>query len=397
MRRERQALTCQDRVGPESLVEGLEVEAQDGDHEGIYFSGRVEGIDRSASSSDQWLVTVRFTTWGDTYTVPLSELRPKGWSDRQKLEPQTAKRLRKRPESSQASAYSDPGSSDSETDNRTTEQPARRRRTQDNGDVGITRITGQRIVGGKCEYLCELASGKLEWLARDTLEETDSRGLTTTTGALLAYEWAPMYVVQTYNNGQEYLVRFVDRSENDWARVPAAAFSEKDLQIMRANRPCVPGLFKQNALFRFFMGVQHCLRSPSDRSKVMEHFSAVEIEAVLLGLGTPAAELRPPAHAGDRVWLSLSREELDPLFRTYREEWYELRSSRGKLYGRIDFSEGKGVHVIWYARPSTVDFYTAGDRPYWTPLRHPAPYIEYVRVRVFAAESTEEEDIEAIA
>jgi len=402
LRREKQRLTGQDRVPPESLVEGLEVEAQDGVNAGVYFPGRVKCIDRSpVDSSDQWLVTVHFPSYGDTHTVPLSEIRPKGWADRQKLAPQAAKRQCNQPSfDADASTDTEPNSgtdSESEAAARSVQGRPQRRRTEDSGLVVVTRITDHRIVAGKCEYQCHLASGRKEWLPRETLEDTDVRGLTTTTGALIAYEWTPWYVVQTYESGTEFLVRFLNRIENDWARVPAAAFSHKDLESMQANRPCATELSKKNAVFRLFVGVQQSLRSPSERMKRLDHFPAFEIEAVLHGMGTPV-DRKKSRFAGDRVWLSLSREELDPLFSPYRERWDESRSSRGKLWGRIDFSEGKGVQVIWYARPLTVDWYTAAEgRPTWLPLRHPAPYVEYVELKVCAAESTQEEDREAIA
>lgn len=404
--REKRSLSIVDSIPFDSLVVGLQVEAQDADPEtqGMYYPGRIIHIDRSLPQ-EQWRVTVKFDKWGDNNTVTPSELRPHGWSGFSKLQPQEQKRPRTRPPSAlgedEGTRASD-AHSDVDAERVTPNRRAKLTRTrsalnEEEEFVVVIRVLDDRDArdgGSEREYLCKLGDGTSKWLPRrPCLEEEDKHGVVTTVGALLAYEWSPAYIVQTYNNGEELLVAWKNRPPSDWARIPASAFHGRDLQSLRGYNPGITELSKQNATHRLFMGIQDCLRATAERSKTLEHFSAFEIEAVLGDLGTPDEHNPKPALAGDRTQRIFSHEELDPLFRPYREKWDELRSSRGKLLGRIDFSEGRGVHIIWYARPAHKDFYTsAPGRLLYLPLKHSTPYVEYVKVSVRAAQSTEAED-----
>lgn len=402
VRGEKRQLVVTDCVDPRTLKEGSVVEAFDAEIARKYWPGRVIRIDSSAEDPQDWKFEVKFKNCEDQYvTVSARELKPEGWQDYQRILPGQGRRSRP----STALSYeadvdtrTDSGGDESEIE-ATPAQRRTRRVRRDDGIVVVARIFDSKLEGDEREYLCQLDSGKLEWLKRSYLEETDARGSVTVTSALLAYEWAPAYVVQTYNNGQELLVAWHGRTENDWARIPASCFTARDLQVMGANKPCASPSDAQRAIFRLFMGVQQCLRSPTERKRTLEFFPGVDVEAGLGDKGKPVTDGHAkPALAGDRVLLSFSREELDPLFRPYREKWDEVRTRRGKLLGRLDFSDGLGVHIIWYARPCTYDFYTSEEGyEMITPRKHPNPYIEVVKVRVFCAQSTQAEDEYAVA
>jgi hypothetical protein len=403
----KRSVTPSERIPIESLSVGLQVEAQDGDldTQGIYFSGRISHIERTGGDPEQWRITVTFDKYHDTNTVFPSELRPHGWSDYSKWKPQESKRPRRQTnapvdESAQTalSIDADTGSGPELVPEITTPQPPRSiQKEKDDGLVVVLRVFDDRPArngGTEREFFCKLGDGQNKWLPRrPCLEDEDEKGVVTTVGALLAYEWAPWYIVQTQSDGEELLVAWKNRPPTDWAYVPPYVFLEKDLRVLREYKPYVTEESKQNATHRLFMGVQDCLRSTTERKKTLEHFPAYEIESVLGDLGTPVHQNPKPAHSGDRITRSFSREELDPLFRPYREKWDELRSSRGKLLGRIDFGVGRGVHIIWFARPSAKELYTSADgRETYLPLKHSAPYVECVKIEVCIADSTEEED-----
>jgi hypothetical protein len=400
-RGEKRQLVVADSVDPRMLKEGSVVEAFDAETAKKFWPGKVIGIDSSAENPQDWKVEVKFKNCENEYvTVRVGDLRPEGWQDYQRVLPGQGRRSR--PSTALSREADGDTRTDSGGDESEGEAPAQRRTRRvkrDDEIVVVSRIFDSRLVGDEREYLCQLDSGKLEWLKRSHLEETDARGSVTVTGALLAYEWAPAYVVQTYSNGQEFLVAWHGRTENDWARIPASCFTARDLQVMEANKPCASPRDTQRAIFHLFIGVQQCLRSPTERSRTLEFLPGVDVEAGLGDKGKPVTDgHEKPALAGDRVLLSFSREELNPLFRPYREKWDEVRSKRGKLLGRIDFSDGLGVHIIWYARPCTYEFYTAEEGyEMITPRKHPNPYIEVVKVRVFCAQSTEAEDKYAVA
>lgn len=398
--REKRSLVVPDHVSYDSLREGLEVEAFDAKDAKIYWPARVVRVSRDNDvAPEDWEVVVKFSGYGEQ-AVRAGELKPHGWSEQQKLQPQLAKRERRSQQLASHTEHTDSdddGEAETPPTQSTNAEPPRRRRP-DTGVVTLARVIDHRTrPSGEQEFLCKTTDGEQVWLPRSAFDETDIKGEVTTTGALLAYLWAPAYIVQTYDNGIECLVAWVGRTENDWARVPASAFSQRDLDLMRANWPRASAIDKQRATYRLFMGIQTCLRSVQSRSVTLDHFPADHIEAVLEGMGARVDGAKLPQGAGDRELLSFSHEELDPLFRQYREKWDELRSSRGKLYGAIDFSEGRGVQIIWFARPHSTDFYTAGaGRPFYSPIKAPNPYVEYVRIRIFGRESTEEEDRAAV-
>lgn len=407
--RERNALVVPDRVDASLLRIGLEVEAFESVVAKKFWACTVVAIEKPHASPETWKVKVKFNGVGcidDYETVDFDNLRPKGWMEVQKLKPRASKRAR--PDSALGQVEADTDVSDTDTVNNSAddnsiqqnaEQDAitgrnRRQRKKEDGTVVVTRIIDHRGEGDTREYRVLLHSGKEEWLPRSAFFEKEG----TVTGALLAYEWTPAYIVQTYNNGEEYLVAWLNRTENDWARVPASAFTHRDVEFMRANRPIAYEVNKQRAIYRLFMGVQSCLRSTKVRACHFDHFPGVDIEAVLSGKGTPVTGDRV-RYAGDQTLRSYSREELDPIFSPYRKRWDELRTSRGKLLGKIDFSEsGAGVKIIWYARPYTCEFYYSADdeRPFYEPERAPTPYVETVEVSIKVMESTPEEDLAVI-
>lgn len=406
-------MTTRDRVSvalpsatldPSSIAVGTEVEAWDGSEEvEKFWSARVVRINHTSTGTTY---TVKFFGYGcvnEIATVSLEKLRPEGWTKRKHLVPTSEKRTRSVQSFAVDAAHD--SDSDSVLDNAATPRRAatpkppgtRKRRCTSNGEEVVERIYSCQGEGDERVYHTLMASGKFENLPRSAFFQTDKDGIQTVTGALLAFEWVPSRIVQTYNNGAELLVSWANRPPQDWARIPAVAFHPSVLALLRAPQPPVAEKVKLAAAFRIYWCLQRALRR--DDKKAQEgHFSAEDIESVLGGLGIPVPDSK--REFGDRVWYHYTREELDPIFRQFREKWDEVRNSKGKLHGKVEFEREpkRGVHIRWYARPATIEIYESREGlPAYAPAKTPTPYIEMMEIKVVNQLSTAEQDLAAIA